>query len=287
MSLCAYEAVKGAFAVRDTQISELKADNAALWHRTSALEGLVSILQHDMQALKLVLGPWCQKERAPIAPGHAIPSSFSTSEPNTAPRQPAELREAVAHPASTEVDGLSNFFSTMPQAGSSSIGTSEYHRPNLRDDRRLSMPLGLPAHLPWGHHHQTHPTPFGYNPAPPLSMPLVSLVAQVPSIAPLDLGTTLEGTLSSLRDSVISVAASVDANARRTEITQTADVARNQEDIGAMRVTLNGLRMQVHSLMADRNARIMGLNPTQSDAEGASTAARPGWGYGAYIPTKL
>jgi hypothetical protein len=74
------------------------------------------------------------------------------------------------------------------------------------------------------------PTPFAPTPGAPFAA----------GVAPLDLGAPLAGTLAGLRASVVGVAAGALAQAA---------------DVGALRLALGGVRAQVHSLLADRNAR--------------------------------
>ncbi|KAF8635233.1 hypothetical protein AX17_004006 [Amanita inopinata Kibby_2008] len=64
-------------------------------------------------------------------------------------------------------------------------------------------------------------------------------------VAPLDLGTTLEGTLSGLRESMMALAAGVDSLGRRSEIALTNESLRFGEEIMSLRASVNGLRMQV------------------------------------------
>lgn len=69
--------------------------------------------------------------------------------------------------------------------------------------------------------------------------------AHSPMIAPLNLSTTLEGSLHGLRESVVGLAASVDSMGRRHEIALTNETARMAEEVGGLRAGLHGLRMQV------------------------------------------
>ncbi|KAF8236532.1 hypothetical protein L208DRAFT_1421926 [Tricholoma matsutake] len=81
---------------------------------------------------------------------------------------------------------------------------------------------------------------------------------QSPMIAPLNLSTTLEGSLHGLRGSVVGLAASVDSMGRRHEIALTNETARMAEEVGGLRAGLHGLRMQIHAIMMDRNAQLTG-----------------------------
>lgn len=74
------------------------------------------------------------------------------------------------------------------------------------------------------------------------------------SVAPLEAGTTLEGTLVGLRESMVGLAAGVDAAGRRNEIALTNETLRLGEEMMSVRAQMHGLRMQVHGMMMDRNA---------------------------------
>lgn len=64
-------------------------------------------------------------------------------------------------------------------------------------------------------------------------------------IAPLNLTTSLEGSLAGLRESLVTVAASVDSMGRRNEIALSNEVMRLGEEIMSLRANVHGLRMQV------------------------------------------
>lgn len=67
----------------------------------------------------------------------------------------------------------------------------------------------------------------------------------VTRVAPLDLGTTLIGTLEGLRESVVGVAAGIDSLGRRSEIALANESLRLGEEVVSMRGAVHGLRMQV------------------------------------------
>ena len=65
------------------------------------------------------------------------------------------------------------------------------------------------------------------------------------AIAPVDLSSTLEGALSSLRGSIVALSASLDSLGRRQDIALTTENLRMNEEVGALRAIVHGLRMQV------------------------------------------
>jgi hypothetical protein len=89
-------------------------------------------------------------------------------------------------------------------------------------------------------------TPFAPTPGAPFAA----------GVAPLDLGAPLVGTLAGLRASVVGVAAGALAQAA---------------DVGALRLALGGVRAQVHSLLADRNARVLGRALSDGGGERVGT----------------
>lgn len=100
---------------------------------------------------------------------------------------------------------------------------------------------------------QTPPTASNPNPNPnvPLgSTPLLSAsntnaVVSSASVAPLNLSTTLEGSLSGLRESIVSLGASVESMGRQHEVAITTESMRSNEEIRSLRAVVHGLRMQV------------------------------------------
>lgn len=76
-------------------------------------------------------------------------------------------------------------------------------------------------------------------------------------IAPLDLGNTLEGTLSALRESMVGIAGTVDGIRRRGEMALANETLRLGEEMMSLRAQIHGVRMQVHGMMMERNALAM------------------------------
>ncbi|KAG9102718.1 hypothetical protein FRC06_001356 [Ceratobasidium sp. 370] len=80
----------------------------------------------------------------------------------------------------------------------------------------------------------------------------------VPYVPPLPTHTSLEHTLSTLRNSLVSMAASLDMSERRQEVVVTTESLRMHEEVGAIRAIVHGLRMQVSALVMERNVQMMG-----------------------------
>ncbi|KAI6110574.1 hypothetical protein EDD16DRAFT_1836451 [Pisolithus croceorrhizus] len=224
---CSYEAIKGFLTIHTVKTSMLMTENGTLKKRVQVLEDIVRTVQRDMQRMRNILGPWYQFETQQWNPESAtqMPAGsdgshsmieLSTPRDITGRVERRPMSSAVdpppVHPA--DVDDAAAYFSASPEAGfvDAHHPTAATHRPagNLRD-----------GHL------QLHQR---------------SLL--VP-IAPLNLSTSLEGTLSGLRDSVTAVSASVESMARRNDITHTTESMRINEELGSLRYAIHGIRLQV------------------------------------------
>ena len=135
-------------------------------------------------------------------------------------------------------------------------------------------PLGM-QHNPAG---PSQPTSAGEDPLAPYFPPAESMVQRpaidhrLPSntvgdtsdsrtgmmgvVAPLDLDTTLEGTLVGLRESMKGLAVGIDSVGRRSEIGLTNETLRLGEEMMSVRAQMHGLRMQMHGMMMDRNVAL-------------------------------
>jgi len=71
ISQCAYESIKGFFAIHNSQMTQLSKDNERLRCRTDELEGTIRILRQELEWVKIALGPWCR----PIYPDRPSVSS--------------------------------------------------------------------------------------------------------------------------------------------------------------------------------------------------------------------
>jgi len=98
-------------------------------------------------------------------------------------------------------------------------------------------------------------------------------------VAPINLSTTIEGSLGGLRESIVTLSASVDSLARRHDIELRNETLRMNEEISRLNYTLNGLRMQVHNIMVDRNAQITGRVAEASQGWAESDTGPP-WQHG-------
>lgn len=64
-------------------------------------------------------------------------------------------------------------------------------------------------------------------------------------VAPLNLSTTVEGSLVGLRESLVTLSAALESQGRRLELAFTTEGLRVNEEVGSLKAIVQGLRMQV------------------------------------------
>ena len=64
-------------------------------------------------------------------------------------------------------------------------------------------------------------------------------------VAPLNLSTTVEGSLVGLRESLVTLSAALESQGRRQELALTTEGLRFSEEVGSLKAIVQGLRMQV------------------------------------------
>lgn len=279
----------------------LRVENALLKHRISALEGVVNILRHEMQAVKHALGPWYSEDDAgfnSVAPGSGIsrdgeyghrgdsqvtsPSRSALPEPSSqSPVQPSRLSHSRAASATegTETVDLASYF---PPAEDEDVYSPDFLR-------------SATQHPAAGHPHRSHapqvhlagpnaaapaayvpPTPYNVTarPVPPYTSPGLApnLALAVP---PLDPSQPLPATLADLHGMLVSLAGALGAlGSARAQ-----DALHTNEELRSVRAGMHGLRMQVHDIMTTRSAgsaqpsASVGANGSASIMEGAGVGA--------------
>lgn len=228
---CPYESIKGFFSLNTLRISRLEAENSVLWNRIEESENTLRIIKQDMESTKVVLGPWFTQDGRSNA---VRPSS---------PIEPAP--RAHARRSSNAIN--SAMFGLSPESGllpleSFTSNTSSNVSPFEPDPLSYFFPTsnnifdGSPNQVTEGTYRQ-----------------LLSS-----SVAPLNLNTSLMGSLSSLRSSLVTLASSFDSEVRRHDVALVAESSRFNEEVMALRAVVHGLRMQVHQIMMDRNSQVTG-----------------------------
>jgi hypothetical protein len=175
-------------------------------------------MRRDIQTFRNVLGPWYRSHsQTPIDPlsiDHlfSAPSGPSPSSSRTNQAQPsssADYGEVAVH---NEIDALAPYF---PLTHEHTFQESHNYPRSRRSFSGIVDP------------HLTQRT-----------LPLTP-------VAPLNLSTSLEGSLSGLRDSIAAVSTSVDSLARRNDIALTNESIRLNEELGSLKYAIHGIRLQV------------------------------------------
>jgi hypothetical protein len=196
-------------------LAALTEQNIILRHRIEGLEGHLLSYMRQMLAIERALGPWYR-------PGDGAAGSYSVGV------QHSSATTSVPSETSTRPGVNSPYRHSYPSTASPGVTAppvdplAAYFPPDSEEFERTSSQLD--AHTTF-HPQRAH--------------------AHSSLIAPLDLSTTLEGSLHGLRESLAGLAASVDSMGRRHEIALSNETARMAEEVGGLRAGLHGLRMQV------------------------------------------
>ncbi|CAL1707707.1 unnamed protein product [Somion occarium] len=298
---CPYESIKGFFAIHEQKVSSLKAENDVLKHKVEQLEGLVRVLTRESGILKEALGPWYRAGSSGSVPSSSFQSyndqilrpnaGYATSTTPANARYPDQASPFdVEYP--DQMDSLASYF---PRLEEDEQYASPQTSTDYQLDRRIQPPvLYLPRSLhPQSAYHVPHSGPSSsHQPQPPshpslLPLPTATITTSTststptlapgppPSaitptspIAPLNLSGNLFGALTSLHNSLTTLSSSVDSLARQHEVHIATEAMRNTEELRSLRTVLHGLRMQVHSIMMDRNAQMAGRPGGEGQASG-------------------
>ncbi|KAG6873411.1 hypothetical protein C0995_015836 [Termitomyces sp. Mi166 len=229
------------------RIAELTAQNITLRQRVDTLESFVSTLRREMSAVKHALGPWIQAS-------NVSPSRYYSTE------MPVDSQPATASTSARLGDGTAGverpqprYQPSLPAPNASLLPSADSLAPYFPTEHEFST-----TYRPLQQHHRTSTS---------VSLHSESYEAYTPThplVAPLNLGTTLEGTLHGLRESVVGLATGVDGLGRRQEIALSNEATRMAEEVGSLRLNLQGLRMQMHTIMMDRNAQLTGRDGVEN-----------------------
>lgn len=218
---CPYVALQGFFRISDAQAAALEAENARLRAQLDSVEGMLSVMRHELQAVKGALGPWYRPdtglESAPLSPqsqafSQPLSYSFSTFSSTSAPVYPWRVHhdppaDHIVHmqitpsddpSISATLDSISNVVHG-PQPGISRPDLAAYFPPPSGD------------------------------------------ISGSPSSSSMN-GYTLPAALTALRTALLNH----DARSRMTASAHAAELA-------AMRQVVAGLRMQLHAVLIERS----------------------------------
>ena len=249
-------------------MDDVSKENAVLRHKISVMDGIITSLRRELSTVKAALGPWYRPDRRAVA-GYRIAASLaSATHIASSPRNEDTTGTSdgtthngdatvPAHPSVStgsfgNADDLSSYFPEpepddwLPADYRSQSHEAITQTPSSYSTASSSHPVQQQtAHtastirsnvLPHVSYAQTQYSAYaGVSPVSPSQSP----------VAPLDISTSLEGSLHGLRESIVTLSGALDSLGRRQDIALTTESTRTAEEIRSLRAILHGLRMQV------------------------------------------
>ena len=211
--ICPYEAIKGFFAIHKKEMTDIRLDNIALREQVLTLKAHIQVLHQDVATAKHLLGPWYRSE-IPAS----VPQPISAPSEMTVPLERATNRRRLSNPLSCGILGFPDR--------------------SLEDGDLLNSP-------PFSFYSQAGlPPTRGEGLSVSVLNDFTRSQPQSP-IPPVNFSTTLDGSLNSLRNSIVQLSASLDTVSRRQDMNFTTEMLRMHEEVGSLRAIVHGLRMQV------------------------------------------
>jgi hypothetical protein len=217
---CPYVALQGFFRISNAQAAALEAENARLRARLDSVEGMLSVMRHELQAVKGALGPWYRPdavpESAPLSPqsqAFSQPPSYSFSTPS--------FTSAPAYPWRVHHDPPADHIFQMqitPGEDPSISATLDSISNGVHGSQPGISRSDLAAYFP----------------------PPSGDISGSPSSSTMN-GHSLPAALTALRKALLNH----DARSRMAASAHAAELA-------AMRQVVAGLRMQLHAVLIDR-----------------------------------
>ena len=250
LASCPYETVRDFFPLNNSRLSSLTAENILLKHRVEALEGMVHTFKREMQAVKTALGPWYRLDganRSTVLATSDTPSNTqSTSSRRFSMHDAAAISSlssvrrqeftAMVPDSSAVPDVLAPYF---PPAAHASPLQQQLDQQHLRDIHARHRHSASVAHFAdLGATYYQHPSIHHANFPRPISQ-------NHSSVTPIDVGTTLEGSLKSIRESIVTLSTSLDSVTRQQDLALTNETLKLNEEVTSLKVIMHGLRMQV------------------------------------------
>lgn len=227
ISSCSYESLKGFFAINSRRISDLEAENSSLKVKVHTLERSIASVRRDADSARSSLGPW-------FHPSGSVPPTATTPQP----RQERHRRR-MSIPLHAALFNFPGDTDNTENPRALPNPTSTHVPASMFPPETFGVASEAPDTPPG------EPSPSSYFPyLPEGAQPAVTSYAHS-QVAPIDLSTSLEGCLTSLRNSVVTLSASLDSLERRQDIALTTETLRMHEDVGSLRAIVHGLRMQV------------------------------------------
>ena len=229
ISSCPYESIKGFFATNSSRMSTLTDENKILKCKVEALEGTIQTMRREIQSVQSALGPWYRPE------GSYPPLPRQTSSPESA-LQPRGRPTSLESPLTT-TGAYARLGSPYASTSTTPDALAPYFPPEANEN------------LPWLERRLNHTSLYGGTSSTDMNgRPYNDSMSHTP-VAPINLSTTLEGSLVGLRESIVTLSASVDSVARRHDIELRNETLRSNEEISRLNYTMHGLRMQVRRLI--------------------------------------
>lgn len=238
---CPYEAIKGFFAVQNGKMKDLEQENINLRRNLADLETKVSSQHRDLEKARVRLGPWFTLPPQGIRHGHSSSMGSSDGVPIPGPNgQRLEVRRRLSVPLNAAIFGVDDPTSrharapSLPNVNPGDPAVSQQNEPT--DSTRPSFDDSFSSISHPGMQSTSAPSPLyprAYSNNP---------------VAPLNLTSSLEGTLTSLHQSIVALSSSMDSLERKQDIMLTTETLRMHEDVASLRAIVHGLRMQASEL---------------------------------------
>jgi hypothetical protein len=210
---CPYIALRRFFRISDAKAAALETENARLRARLDSTEGMLAVMQHELQAIKGALGPWYHPDVGPestsLSPQSQalLPPSYSSTPSSTpTPIYPwrnhhEPLADVMVHvPITAEEPGISATLDSVTHASYSS-------HPGI-------MPSDLAAYFP----------------------------------PPSGDGTSTTTSKRSLSAALTALRTALQTHDARSRMAASAHAA----ELATMRQVVAGLRMQLHAMLMER-----------------------------------
>ncbi|KAJ3921169.1 hypothetical protein F5877DRAFT_36555 [Lentinula edodes] len=234
---CSYEAIKGFFAIQDAQKATLVNENTLLKQKVETLESQLRVAQYELRCVQSALGPWSRiptsRSVSVLPPSSQLPTSLphNHTSPSLSYMPPGDQASITQYFPDISFDDL------QARSISSAEDQRVPERPNflpLTQSMSSRVSFGGATNQNW---QSTGSLPIGSGSRPSQNV-----------VAPLNLNTTLEGSLEGLRESIVTLSTSLDSLGRRNDIALTNETLRLNEEVTSLRVALHGLRMQARTL---------------------------------------
>ena len=216
-----------------SRMAGLETENSVLRDKVERLQATQDVLRRDVQSARSSLGPWFRP--ADSQPPPPAPAAHPRSERLV-------QRRRMSVPLSSASFGHPLDFMESADSGIHVHSTTTtIHDPSFPADGEWPGPsisgFAIPQSDPLQSHHSSPPD---------AAYPRVTSYTHAQTwVAPLDLTTSLEGCLASLRSSTVNLATALDSQERRQDIALATETLRMHEEVASLRAIVQGLRMQV------------------------------------------